>query len=77
MAKIEFQEMPGLNDERKIVIGDRRYRAKTLDRCPTCTDENFLYVRMKLAGGDVVVECPVCDTTMTVRGEMVNVDKTK
>ena len=76
MATTEYQEMPGLEDERKVLAGGRKYYVKTANKCTTCSSEDSMfYVKMKIGQEQVVLECPVCDTSLTVRREMVDLPK--
>lgn len=42
----------------------RKYFAKTVRKCTTCEKE-YLYVKVQL-GDSSVLECPNCDSTVTV-----------
>ncbi len=65
-------------DERPISIKGRRYYTMTANRCTQCTgDDKFMYVKQKLTGGDVVIECPNCDGYITLRREMINMNLNK
>lgn len=66
------------HDQRKVVVNGRKYYTMTANHCSACTgDDRFMYLKQKLAGGDVVLECPQCDSYITVRAEMVNMNLNK
>lgn len=77
---IKHEEAPLPNEQRQLVINGKRYHGATANKCPTCAaGQNFLFIKMKLAGGDNVLECPVCDSSFTVSEAMVlkNLDKAR
>lgn len=63
MSNNEFQEMPGINDERKVIVAGRRYYGMTDADCPTCNSPDHvrkMYLKLK-HGNSLTLECPVCD----------------
>jgi Zn ribbon nucleic-acid-binding protein len=73
MATIEFQELPRPGDEKLILVNGKRYVAGTGERCPQCAfDDRYLFIKMKLNGSEVVLECPYCETYTTKPITQVN-----
>ena len=68
-----------VGDKRGIVVKGRKYYTMTANRCTTCSgDDRFMYVKQKLSGGtDVVLECPNCDSYITLKAEMINMNLNK
>lgn len=63
-----------MSDEPMIVIDGQSYYEATYNVCPVCHSDDvirYLMVKMRLAGGDVVLECPNCDFNITVSPAMV------
>ncbi len=67
-----------VGDERKVVVKGRRYYTMTANKCTTCSGDNhYMYVKQRIASGQLVLECPNCDSYMTIRQEMVNMNLNK
>lgn len=68
MAMYESDNRAAPVDKREIAINGKLYHYKTETRCSTCAHERHMYAKMFInAGSDVVIECPVCDTSMTTK----------
>jgi hypothetical protein len=59
-------------DQRKVVINGKRYHTMTAHKCSTCSSAQYLYLKQKHTGGCVTLECPNCDSQMSLREEMIN-----
>lgn len=67
-----------IGDKRRIMVKGRKYYTMTANRCTTCSgDDHYMYVKQKHQGGDVTIECPNCDSYITIRAEMVNMNLNK
>lgn len=68
-----------VEDSRKVIVNGRHYYTMTANRCSVCSgDDRYMYVKQKLSGGsDVVLECPNCDSYITLKREMVNMNLNK
>lgn len=65
-------------DSRTLEVNGRKYYTMTANKCTTCAHpDRYMFLKQKLAGGDVTLECPVCDSYITIRGEMVNMNLNK
>jgi DNA-directed RNA polymerase subunit RPC12/RpoP len=68
-------EIPAVDlthDNRKIVVNGRKYYAMTANKCTTCSAERFMFLKQRHTGGSVTIECPYCDSYLTLREEMIN-----
>lgn len=61
-----------VRDERKVIVGGRRYYTMTANKCTVCSGDHYMYLKQKHTGGCVTLECVNCDNYMTIRAEMVN-----
>jgi hypothetical protein len=62
-----------LDDQRKVVVNGRRYFTMTATKCTTCDgDDHFMFLKQRLSGGCCTLECPRCDSIITLKSEMVN-----
>lgn len=78
MAQIINQETPMPFPDRPLMINGKKYLAATAERCRDCTaGERFLFLKMRLAGGEVVLECAYCDINVTKKAEQVRINMNK
>jgi len=66
-----------VGDTRTITVNGRKYYTMTANRCSACSEERFMFVKQKHSGGDVTVECPFCDSYITLRPEMIKYNLNK
>jgi hypothetical protein len=65
-------------DKRPLTVNGKKYYTMTANKCTTCAaQDRFMFVKQKLAGGDVVLECSICESYITIRAEMVNMNLNK
>jgi hypothetical protein len=72
MAKIEFDGRLAPRDDRKLVVEGKLYHFRTTLPCKTCNpSDRWMHAKQILNGGsDVVLECPHCETNITVKTVM-------
>lgn len=76
--EIKHEEAMLPHEQRHIVIEGKRYHSATANRCTQCTTpDRYMFVKLKLAGGDITLECPFCELTLTVKESMVNLNLNK
>lgn len=64
-----------MTNDPKLEVKGRLYHRPTYNQCPVCTSSanpSYFFVKAHLAGGDVVLECPKCDNTITVSPGMIS-----
>lgn len=72
MIKTEYQELPLPGDEKLITVNGKKYHGATANICTQCSAaQRFLFLKMRLSGGECVLECPVCDLVVTMKAEQV------
>lgn len=75
MVKYDFEEAPIPNEQRKLIINGKRYHMATANVCGQCAaPDRFMYVKVRIPDGDIVLECPVCDQSITVKPSMVKLN---
>jgi len=69
MAKYEIDDRAAPPDSRNVVVQGKRYHYQTTTECTTCSvNDRNMFVKAILNGGyDSVIECPACDTCITVK----------
>lgn len=71
MSNQIFEPLP-YHDSRTVAENGRKYFAKTSSKCTTCSQpDRVMYVKQKVSGPNLVLECPWCDTVLTVKPDMV------
>lgn len=72
MVKIEYEEAPLPNEQRKLIINGKRYHMATGNLCTRCAaPDRYMFVKIKIPNGDIVLECPVCEDNITVTATMI------
>lgn len=72
MVKTEDDARLAPHDTRTVVAERKLYHYKTTLPCKTCShDDRWMYAKLIINGGsDVVVECPFCESNITVKTVM-------
>jgi hypothetical protein len=75
MKMSEFRtDVSQVPDRRRYEINGKKYDSPTYNICKVCTYREppaYLWVKQRLASGDLLLECPTCDNTETIGAHML------
>ena len=78
MATTTTQYLPLPGDHKLITVNGKKYICVTAEICTQCAaEQRYLFVKMQLSGGEMCLECPICELVVTKRAEQVNFDLDK